>query len=163
MCRDGCTCGRHRRLPLSASVVDRLWRQTTVLDSGCLRWDGAKTNDGYGLIGWNGKLWFVHRVAYQIFCGEIDADKEIDHVSARGCVSRACWNHEHLEVVTHRENCLRGDTLGAIHAAKTHCPQGHPYSEPNLYIEPKSGGRRCRKCDYAKNRRRRERIKASRA
>lgn len=28
---------------------------------------------------------------------------------------------------------------------KTHCPNGHPYSGENLYIDPK-GNRRCRAC-----------------
>lgn len=36
--------------------------------------------------------------------------------------------------------------LGAIHAAKTHCPKGHPYSGDNLYIPPGRKERHCRTC-----------------
>lgn len=154
-CFDNCACGRHKRLPLSASVVDRLRRQTVVLSSGCWEWRGAKTQDGYGRIIWNGVRQPIHRVAYEIFIGGIPLDKEIDHVSDRGCVSRACWNPDHLEAVTHRENCLRGNTVAAVNAAKESCPKGHLYAGENLYFEPKSGSRRCRRCDYENNRRRR--------
>ena len=31
-------------------------------------------------------------------------------------------------------------------ASKTHCPQGHPYSGENLYIQKTDGARRCRTC-----------------
>jgi hypothetical protein len=31
---------------------------------------------------------------------------------------------------------------------KTHCPQGHPYSGDNLYIQPGSGSRMCKACRY---------------
>lgn len=31
-------------------------------------------------------------------------------------------------------------------AKKTHCPQGHPYSPENTYIQPKKGARNCRTC-----------------
>jgi hypothetical protein len=53
---------------------------------------------------------------------------------------------------------MRGRAITAIHAAKTHCPKGHPYSGSNLYIEPKSGSRRCRRCDYEKHQRYRDRM-----
>ena len=29
---------------------------------------------------------------------------------------------------------------------ETHCPQGHPYSGGNLYVNPSTGGRMCREC-----------------
>lgn len=34
----------------------------------------------------------------------------------------------------------------AAQRAKTHCPQGHPYSGDNLYVVPENGARRCRTC-----------------
>ena len=53
---------------------------------------------------------------------------------------------EHLEPVTVRENLLRGEGPSALHAKKTHCPQGHPYAGDNLYIHPTRGLRYCRTC-----------------
>lgn len=35
-------------------------------------------------------------------------------------------------------------------AEKTHCPKGHAYSGPNLYVNPK-GARVCRICRRANN------------
>lgn len=35
--------------------------------------------------------------------------------------------------------------IAAISAAKTHCPQGHPYSPENTYVNPQ-GSRECRIC-----------------
>lgn len=34
----------------------------------------------------------------------------------------------------------------AQHDAKTHCPRGHPYAGPNLYVRPDGTGRGCRAC-----------------
>ena len=31
-------------------------------------------------------------------------------------------------------------------STKTHCPQGHEYSEDNTYVHPRTGARRCRTC-----------------
>jgi hypothetical protein len=47
-----------------------------------------------------------------------------------------------------------------IHAAKTHCPHGHPYDEANTY-RPKNGQRACRACSRERQRRRRMICRAS--
>lgn len=41
---------------------------------------------------------------------------------------------------------LGGKASGAKRKARTHCPYGHPYSGDNLYIDPSTRGRICRKC-----------------
>lgn len=84
----------------------------------------------------------VHRLAWEEVRGPIPAGLVIDHL----CRNRACYRIDHLEVVTQRENILRGEGATAVHARKTQCPQGHPYSGPNLYVEPSTGKRRCRTC-----------------
>ena len=48
-------------------------------------------------------------------------------------------------------------------AWKTHCPQGHPYSGENLYIQPSNGGRICRACLRASQRVRYERWRDKKA
>jgi hypothetical protein len=49
----------------------------------------------------------------------------------------------------------QGAGKGATHRDATHCPQGHPYSGHNLYVQPSNGGRKCRACaaDYRATRR----------
>lgn len=45
---------------------------------------------------------------------------------------------------------------GQVHAAKTHCPQGHPYSGDNLYVhENKETGKKSRYCRTCLRERRR--------
>jgi len=69
---------------------------------------------------------------------------QLDHL----CRNRTCCNPAHLELVTGRENLLRGDTLAAANAAKTHCIQGHPLADDNLYVA-NNGARTCRTCQRA--------------
>ena len=50
----------------------------------------------------------------------------------------------------------------ATNAAKTHCPQGHPYEGDNLYVNPR-GQRKCRECLREDKRRYYARRRADRA
>jgi hypothetical protein len=120
----------------------------------CYFWTGAKMSGGYGSFGVeNRRVVLAHRWVYEHFRGPIPDGLEIDHLCHNGsgcpggitCPHRLCVNPEHLEAVTRRVNCLRGESPSAIHARKTHCPQGHPYVGENLYITS-TGGRQCRIC-----------------
>jgi hypothetical protein len=49
-------------------------------------------------------------------------------------------------------------------AAKTHCPQGHPYDEANTGFQqrsPTNRGRRCRKCNAARQRARKQALRSA--
>jgi hypothetical protein len=59
--------------------------------------------------------------------------------------------------VTQRENNLRGNTVAAANAAKTHCPKGHEYTEDNIYWTT-SLGRQCRACEKLRVRPSRRRV-----
>lgn len=89
----------------------------------------------------NGKKRGVHRVVYELEYGPIPEGRELDHL----CRNRACVNPKHLEIVSHRENCLRGVAPAAQNARKTHCKYGHPLSGGNLHMR-KDGGRMCLAC-----------------
>ena len=108
----------------------------------CWLWVGGKRN-GYGRFGvTHGVGVYSHRFAYELLIGPIPAGLTIDHL----CRVLTCVNPSHLEPVTNRENVLRGVSFAALHARKTHCPQGHPYSGDNLYIAPGGRKRECREC-----------------
>lgn len=140
-------------------MLDRIKAKVSVdADTGCWVWSGCATKpgpDGYGLIRIGGKLGktlLTHRVAYELLVGPIPEGLDLDHL----CRVRRCCNPEHLEPVTRAENCRRGalhGTYGRAERAKTHCPQGHPYSGDNVTYRPsKPNARHCRTCDRARAR-----------
>ena len=125
----------------------RFWMKVHLTEKGCWEWQGTQTF-GYGQF-YNGKkMALAHRWAYESLTGNsIPKGLQIDHL----CRNRKCVNPAHLEVVTNRENVLRGIGVTAIHAKATHCPKGHPYNEENTYhIRAKAwlpnGGRGCKIC-----------------
>lgn len=134
----------------------RFWAKVQVDHAtDCWLWFGARSKrTGYGSYGVGGvgsNAW-VHRVTYEHLVGPIPTGLQIDHL----CRVRNYCNPAHLEAVTSRENTLRGDTLTARNAVKTHCPSGHAYSEENTYRI--NGRRQCRTC----NRERTARLTAKR-
>lgn len=137
--------GHHRNGGTPAQpVFSRMIEKIFLPGNGCWVWTGQKNDAGYGKITVKGKPLYAHRVAYELWVGNIPADKEIDHL----CNNKSCINFEHLETVTHQENIRRGyQQPGVIPAntRKTHCPQGHPYDATNTYFRS-DGGRTCKIC-----------------
>lgn len=123
-------------------------------ESGCWEWTGplCKTT-GYGQPTFNKVTIGAHRLAYMLWVGPIPAGKHwhIDHL----CRNRACVNPGHLELVTRRENILRGVGVTAVNARKTHCDSGH--SDWGVYV---SGERYCRECSRVIYRANRDRLQA---
>jgi hypothetical protein len=90
---------------------------------------------------------YTHRLGWKLLRGPIPEGRELHH----RCGIYACWNPDHLELVTHAEN--------QWHLRKTHCKHGHPLYGENLRIGP-NGVRACRACNAAKQRAFRERQRA---
>jgi len=122
----------------------------------CWLWQGTVKPNGYGVVSVNRKSCHVHRVSYVLAYGPIPAGLMVHH----NCVNRSCWNPRHLEAVTQQENLLRGDTLTAQNAAKTHCLRGHEYTPENTYRRRGGKHRACIACQREKDRLRRERNKS---
>lgn len=144
-------------MPTTRPLEDRFWEKVAFSDwSGCWEWTAAKSDGGYGRFRTGGRsspFVVAHRIAYELLAGPIPDGLVIDHL----CRNRACVNPTHLEPVTQRVNTLRGVGLSAINAARTHCPQGHPYEGRNL-MTTKDGFRQCRACKVAGTQRWRQRL-----
>ena len=116
----------------------------------CWEWISSKNTQGYGQFRLNGKLPVAHRVAYELFRGDIPQELQLDHLCRNPC----CVNPFHLEAVTCKENINRGLTGHGIHAKgeshynskKTHCKNGHEFTPENTIYRKKESGRMCRIC-----------------
>lgn len=131
-----------------------------VAENGCHIWTGARSADGYGVVRVDGRTRFVHLVRYEREVGPVPEGMELDHFRCDAGPD-ACCNPLHCRPVSHRENMLRGDTVAAASAARTHCAKGHELSGTNLVPSKlRRGVRECRTCCTARKtawkRRRRE-------
>jgi hypothetical protein len=154
------TAPPHHAIRVMGSVLERFWAY--VDKNGpipahaphlgpCMLWTGAPEKDGYGRLGVDGKTLKAHRLAYELFVGPIPDGLAPDHLCRTpSCVKAVADDHgpAHLELVTPRENTLRGVGPSATNARKTHCWQGHEFTPENTYTTP-TGGRSCRECQRA--------------
>ena len=108
----------------------------------CWEWERGRSQ-GYGYVWLDNKMQRVHRIAYEAIIGPIPANLELDHL----CRNRACYNPEHLEPVTRKENTRRGKSGHMV----TSCPKGHSYSGDNLYTELSTGHRKCKTCKHTRD------------
>jgi hypothetical protein len=125
--------------------IARFWSKVNrKSDSECWEWTGYLVK-GYGQFDLNGKPVYAHRLSYQLLLGPILAGRELDHL----CRNSKCVNPNHLEVVTSKENTLRGVGISAQNARKTHCVHGHLFDDLNTCIRKGTheGARSCRICN----------------
>lgn len=116
----------------------------------CWIWLGHVNPKGYGKFSrYKGSPVMAHRWSYEYFVGEIPKGLVLDHL----CGVKNCVNPEHLEPVTNKENLIRGEVgkkNAEHHKNKTHCRNGHRYSEGTYVLqERKTRGvvvRKCLKC-----------------
>lgn len=122
----------------SKDVAARFLRKILFTYS-CWIWQGA-TSHGYGVFRDGEKTVVAHKFLYERLVGKVPEGLDLDHL----CRNRACVNPNHLEPVTRQVNLLRGETITASNAAKTHCKKGHPFSGEN--VQRLQGRRRCKTC-----------------
>ncbi len=105
---------------------------------------------GYTEVRIDGIRGYVHVFAHRLFNGEIPEGHQVDHTcnpKDGTWTNRSCCNPAHLEAVTPRQNANRAEP-----ASRTHCPQGHEYTEENTIKRTRirrgfvKTTRECREC-----------------
>ena len=106
----------------------------------CWEWTAGISKTGYAVLWMLGRQRLAHRTLYQLFVGQVPDGLHCDHL----CRTRHCVNPIHIEIVTAKENILRGVGITAEHARATHCKYGHEFTASNTYVH--AIGRTCRAC-----------------
>lgn len=132
-------------------------------ETGCWEWTKAIDAGGYGRQTVDRKSRMAHRVMLWVLNRDVPEGMVVDHL----CRVRRCVNPEHLEVVSHYENDMRGESAWAVNARKTHCLRGHEFTEENTGRNVIKGRqvRYCKTCrrelDKARHARNAERPEAA--
>lgn len=142
---------------LGESGIAKFWQR---VDKGMSCWNfRGELIQGYGhvYVRHHGKRKRIraHRLAWFLLKGPIPEGLVTDHL----CRNRRCVNPDHIELVTNRENVLRGIGLSAQSARKALCLRGHPLTP----IRSTQRLRVCRTCQNERNRQWRLRQKRSQA
>lgn len=98
---------RVRETVPSQATIERFWSKVDKSQD-CWLWQGGRIPKGYGWFYFR-KTWFAHRFS-MFLVGKLIDDLSVDHL----CRNKACVNPDHMEMVTLKENALRGQGLGEI-------------------------------------------------
>ncbi len=124
-----------------STAQERFWEKVSKQDNGCWEWLGAHCSNGYGTFYYyNGHQVLAHRFAFELTKGEIPPKMELDHL----CRNRGCVNPWHLEVVSHRDNCLVGVSPAILRHHAGRCQRGH--SLVDAYRNKTGRVTNCRTC-----------------
>jgi hypothetical protein len=127
------------------NTMETVANRIEIVDSGCWEWLGA-LQYGYGYTTINSVGCRVHRLVWEYLVCPIPDGLVLDHL----CRNKKCCNVAHMEMVTQGENIRRGD-VGKHNREKTHCVNGHPYSEENTYYITRKDGKGFRMCKSCNN------------
>ena len=111
------------------SFYPRFWSKVSVLTKNqCWEWQSSLSPSGYGQFSLNNYPHSAHVLSYQYFNNDFDKNLVIDHT----CMNRKCVNPSHLRQVTYYVNSVENsNSVAAKNSAKTHCKNGHKYTEEN--------------------------------
>ncbi len=135
----------------------RFWvKVNKKADDECWEWLAGKNSRGYGAFKLNKKTVTASRISWSLLNGEISSDIFVCH----SCDNPSCVNPNHLFTSDNQGNV--DDMIRKKrhqNQVKTHCKNGHEFTEENTYLSPRTKWRNCRKCERV----RKLRVKATRS
>jgi hypothetical protein len=146
-------------MPITVDQIPDRIRKRIIIDSdtGCWIWTKAMNSKGYGSVRFMGRVVGAHRLVFELLIGPVPSGMELHHK----CENRLCCNPGHLSILSLSEH-RRRHTRRYPNGEKTHCINGHPFSESNTWLEWANGKpqRHCRICnkERARQRRMKERV-----
>ena len=113
--------------------------------TGCWLWR-LQSDRGYGKITYYYRTIDVHKAAAHVWLGLSLEPNGAGPLVLHKCPNKHCFNPEHLYLGNQSQN-IQDSVKAGTHpeARKTHCPQGHEYTEANTYIYG-NGWRQCKAC-----------------
>lgn len=116
------TWGRYGQFSLEKLKVSLMAR--TIAVGECLEWTGCMGSHGrYGSVGFRGKTWLAHRLAYTVFCADIPDGLNVCH----RCDNGRCINPAHLFLGTQEDNVLDME-----HKRRSRHPAGEDHGRAKL-------------------------------
>lgn len=119
-------CDRSCRIADLTPIDVLFFRAVEKLPSGCWRYRGGDTKNGYrkiNLIAHGRGYVLAHRIGYELHKGPIPDGLVIDHL----CFNKWCVNPDHLEAVTQTENVRRATSYPFAEV----CVRGHQRTPEN--------------------------------
>lgn len=119
------------------------------MKSGCWHFKGPISNNGYGKVGWHGKVLHAHRLSYILLVGD-PGELFVLHK----CDNRKCVNPEHLFLGTAKDNTHDMLKKGRHKSLKpvtvkpgNFCKRGHLLTEENLrFVKAPTSATTYRRC-----------------
>ncbi len=119
----------------------------------CWNWLAGRNKDGYGrfhVCRFNG--FTIEESAHRFMWGTIHGPIPVDLLICHSCDNPRCVNPKHLFLGTVQDNAIdRSKKKRQWQQKKTHCINGHEFSEDNTYIPPGTTIRKCRICRRCAN------------